>query len=190
MEAAVQADRRGLSKNTSVGALSAEQTTGEVPLEAGVQLRVRFRLEGGLVEAFSRGAWQTAYEVHDTSLRLLYWVTVKKKGAVLKAQLAEPAKFLKKATLYWTRNPDLTDNVTNRIWAMVIDEEKVPHFFDSEPKLKEFLFTFDRRVLVPAVAVSGTSRGLEVEVKVKWGRHSFIEKGHASATSASLTIRK
>ena len=189
MESALGRDRGELSRSTSVRDLAASQTSGGIPSEAGVQLRVRFRLSGGLVDVFSRGTWQEAYEVHDTTLRLLYWIKVKRKG-ILSTQVADPAKYLKKAALYWTRNPDLTDNVTNRIWAMVVDEEKIPHFFDLEEKLKDCLFTFDRRILVPASALHSGSDELAVEVKVRWGRHSYIEKGHTTATSQPLKVKR
>ncbi|HVP24067.1 MAG TPA: hypothetical protein VMS77_09180 [Conexivisphaerales archaeon] len=189
MEAALDGDGRELSRRTSLGPVYVSQTTGEVQPEQGVQLKVKFRLQGGLVDAFSRATWQTAYEAHDTSLRLLYWLAVKKKGGLRRGNVAGPAKHLKKATLYWTRNPDLTDNATNRIWAMVIDEEKVPHVFDSEEKVKEALFSFERRILVPASLMSQADE-VRVEVKLKWGRHSFIEKGHVSAVSDRLAIKR
>ena len=190
MPALSQGAKRKLSKGTVVEALRVTQTKGEVPAEEGVQLRVQFELQGGLVDAFSRDAWQAAYELHDTSLRLLYWLAVRKKGSLLRSQVAEPAKYLRKATLYWTRNPDLTDNVTNRIWAMVIDEEKVPHVFDTEKELKESLFKFDRRVLLTAASLPGKGDKIVVEVKVKWGRHSFIEKGIARAASDPVSLER
>ncbi len=189
MESALKRDREELSRSTSVHDLTVSQTSGEIPPEAGLQLRISFRLSGGLVDVFSRGTWQEAYEVHDTTLRLLYWIKVKRRG-ILSSQVADPAKYLKKASLYWTRNPDLTDNMTNRIWAMVVDEEKIPHFFDSEEKLKECLFIFDRRIMVPASALHRGSEELAVEVKVKWGRHSYIEKGHTTVTSPPFKAKR
>jgi len=190
MEAVTSELKESLSRSTGIDAVIVTQTSGEVAADQGAQFRVRFSLRGGLVDTFNRATWQQAYDVHDTSLRLLYWITMKKKGAFRSSAIGEPSKFLKKATLYWTRNPDLTDNVTNRIWAMVVSEEKVPHIFDSERELRDYLFTFDRRILVPAAAISRVSGPLVAEVRLKWGRHSFIEKGHVVATSDPFELKR
>jgi hypothetical protein len=190
MQAVSQSQKRVLSKSTRIRSLEVGQTSGEVTADQGAQLRIRFKLVGGLVDAFSRDVWQTAYDVHDTSLRLLYRVKVMRKGGLLGSQVAEPARYLKKATLYWTRNPDLTDNITNRIWVMVIDEEKVPHVFDTEKDVRESLFSFDRRLLVPATALPKKGEKVVVEVKMKWGRHSFIEKGTTTSVSAPFSFER
>ena len=120
--------------------------------------------------------------------RIRYWLKVTKRGTLFSSQVAEPPKYVRKAILYWTRNPDLTNNVTNRIWAMVVDEEGIPHVYDSERNLKDALFTFDRRILAPSPALADGDE-VRVEVKVKWGRHSFIEKGEASSTSEPLVVK-
>jgi hypothetical protein len=190
MEATSQRGRRELSGRTFLKSITVTQTSGEVTAEQGAQVRVQFELGGGLVDAFNRATWQEAYDLHDTSLRLLYWITIKRKGRLTGSKLAEPAKFLKKATLYWTRNPDLTDNVTNRIWAMVVDEDKIPHIFDSERKLREYLFRFDRRLLIPASSLDKAPAPLVAAIRLKWGRHSFIEKGEATGTSAPFTLKR
>ncbi len=190
MEAVSKQRKRDLSEATRVTVIEAAPTSGEVSPDQGTQVRVRFGLEGGLVEAFNRATWQEAYELHDTSLRLSYRIGIRRKGALLSSSVGEPVRYVKKASLYWTRNPDLTDNVTNRIWAMVVDEEKVPHVFDSEEELKEFLFTFERRVLVPADVARRVSGQVVAEVAVKWGRHSFVEKGLAKATSLPFALKK
>jgi hypothetical protein len=181
-------DRLALSKSTKIAGLRVAFPREGVAYDDGLWLGLRFRVEGGLYDVFNRDVWQSAYAVHDNAMRFTYRVKVLRSGIVPRA-VAGPLKCVRKATLYWTRNPDLTDDASNAIWAMVVDEEKVPHLFDSEAALKGFLFSFERKLLVPAGSLRRGEADLMVRVEGKWGRHSYIEKGQTSATSEPFRVK-
>ncbi|MEM0117780.1 MAG: hypothetical protein QXV32_04980 [Conexivisphaerales archaeon] len=155
-----------------------------------LEIRVKFRLRGGIYDAFNREAWQIAWQKHDIMLRLIINVEIFKKG-LRSSSLTGKLKFVKKGKLYWTRNPDLTDNITNRIWAFVVDEDSNPRFFDEESKVKEALFDFEKAITIQQEKLAGERAGRKAifaKAEVRWGRHIFVEKGRVSATSPPVEI--
>jgi hypothetical protein len=150
-----------------------------------VKVNVSFRVVGGLRESFHPDVWTVAWEDFDKILRLTMKLEVKAQGGVGSKKLAEIKKEVRRASFYWSRDPDLP----YRIWAMIVPEgggpPKIPrNVEDAKAKMldveKEFAF--------PAAALGRGKRKLVAGVKAKWGRRSFIEKGEVSASSRPLEI--
>jgi len=66
-------------------------------------LSLGFNIDGLIREIFSQKNWERAYDKHDNGFRLTVLLELK----VCK-KTVENIKFVRKAVLFWTRNPKLT----------------------------------------------------------------------------------
>jgi len=182
------AEAKAATKSSFIADLLIQPSKKSISSEETVDFRIKYKLRGGIYDSFTREAWQVAWQKHDIMLRLISFVEVFRKG-ISSASLTGRLKFVKKGKLYWTRNPDLTDNVTNRIWAFVVDEDSNPRFFDSEEQVKEALFDFDRVITVAGSRLGKGNKKVYAKAEVKWGRHIYVEKGRVAATSPPAEIK-
>jgi hypothetical protein len=154
-----------------------------------LDVKVRFDIRGGLYEVFNRETWQHAYEKHDTLLRLMFRIGVYRKSTgFISTAVIKPIKFVRKGKLYWTRNPDLTDNVTNRIWAFMVTEDGAPKIFDSERDLRDTLFGIERLFTISQDHLKPGRNVFFAKAWLKWGRHTYIEKGSTSGSSRPFEV--
>jgi hypothetical protein len=182
-------EARAAARDTHISELKATPSVESSHSDQRVDVRVKFKIRGGLYQAFNRDTWQTAWPKHDTMLRLLIWVGIYRKKAGVSRAVIKPIKFVRKGKLYWTRNPDLTDNLKNRVWAFVVNEDGRPRIFDSERDIKDALFNFDRGITLPPESLKSGRNTFHVKVKLKWGRHTFVEKGQVSEVSEPFSIQ-
>jgi hypothetical protein len=166
--------------NFSVTPLVSEVTPGRE-----LEVEVAFSVKGKLRRSFSRASWQEAYEAHDLQLRLAYELTLVRRAAIFHHKVFGPLRLVKKAKLYWSRNPDLEDH----IWAMVVDEDGMPHIFDREEQVDAALFDFRRRVLIPSGALAPGDHVLKAELRLRWGRHLYVEGGELRAESPPFGVK-
>jgi hypothetical protein len=150
-----------------------------------VQVNFSFRILGGLRESFHPDVWTVSWEDFDKILRLTYRLRVGARHGVTTTSLWEIKKAVRKASFYWSRDPDLP----YRIWAMVIPEDGGPPLIplnveDAKSKMLDFTTTFD----VPASSIGPGSHGLVGSAAAKWGRRSYIEKGEVSGKSKPVVI--
>lgn len=177
------------TRNTFITDLIVQPIQKVLKENQNLDLRIRYKLRGGIYDSFNRSTWQTAWQRHDIMLRLISKIQIYKKKFLLPVSITGELKFIKKGKLYWTRNPDLTDNITNRIWAFVVDEDSRPRFFDVEDKVKEALFDFDRVITIEGSKFEKGETEIFAKAEVRWGRHIYIERGSISATSPPVVIR-
>ena len=150
-----------------------------------MKVNVSFRVVGGLREAFHPDVWTVAWEDFDKILRFTISVTLKAQGAVSSRKLAEVKKEVRKASFYWSRDPDLP----YRIWAMVVPEDggppKIPK---SVEEAKSKMLDVEKGFSFPASVLGPGTHKLVAEATGKWGRRSFIEKGEVASKSAPLVV--
>ncbi len=144
-----------------------------------------FRIVGGLREAFHPDVWTVSWEDFDKILRLTIRMTLGVQRGLTTQSLAEVKKEVRKASFYWSRDPDLP----YRIWAMVVPEDggapKIPvSVEDAKKKMLDVTKTFE----FPASALGPGNHKLVGSASAKWGRRSFIEKGSVSSKSRPLVI--
>ncbi|MDG6985950.1 MAG: hypothetical protein JRM73_04300 [Nitrososphaerota archaeon] len=151
-----------------------------------VRLNASFKVVGGLRESFQPDVWTLAWEDFDKILRLTFNISVKSQGALSSKRIAETKKQVRRASFYWSRDPDLP----YRIWAMVVPEDggppKIPlNVEDAKSKMldveKDFSF--------PASVLGSGTHKVVVDLKVKWGRRSFIDKGELHSRSRPLVVK-
>ena len=151
-----------------------------------VALNLGFRVVGGLREAFNPDVWTVAWEDFDKTLRLTARTEIVTYRGPFEKKLGEPRKEVRKASLYWSRDPDLP----YRIWPLVIPEDggplKIPlNVEDAKSKM----FDFVKRFNLPAGSLRGGSHSLSAVTSVQWGRRSYIEKGKAVGRAKPVVVK-
>jgi hypothetical protein len=150
-----------------------------------IHLHASFRIVGGLREAFHPDVWTVAWEDFDKILRLTIRMTIKAEGGLRSRKVAEVKKAVRRASFYWSRDPDLP----YRIWAMIVPETGgapiIPH---SVEDAKAKMLDVEKEFNIPGSSLGLGKHKLVADVAGKWGRRSFIEKGQASARSKPLVI--
>ena len=152
-----------------------------------VALNFGFRIVGGVREAFHPDVWTMAWEDFDKIQRLTMRFSIDElRAGVLRKKLAEIHKEVRRASFYWSRDPDLP----YRIWVMIMHEDR------SAPKIplnvedaKNKMFDVVKRFEIPASRLGAGAHKLSASVHVKWGRHSYIEKGQLTAKSREASVR-
>lgn len=150
-----------------------------------IRANASFRIVGGLREAFHPDVWTVAWEDFDKILRLTIRMAVKAQGGLRSRQVAEVKKTVRRASFYWSRDPDLP----YRIWAMIVPETGgppiIPH---SVEDAKGKMLDVEKEFIIPASSLGVGKHRLMAEVAAMWGRRSFIEKGAVSSHSRPLVI--
>ena len=151
-----------------------------------VKVNVSFRVVGGLREAFHPDVWTVAWEDFDKILRLTIRVVLRAKGSVTSRKVAEIKKEVRRASFYWSRDPDLP----YRIWVMVVPEDggppKIP---GSVEDAKSKMLDVEKEFSFPASELGPGTHELVASATGKWGRRSFIEKGEVTSKSKPLVVR-
>lgn len=150
-----------------------------------IKANVGFRIVGGVREAFHPDVWTVAWEDFDKIMRLTFRVSLGVQGGLRTRKLAEIKKEVRKASFYWSRDPDLP----YRIWAMIVPEDggppKIPRNVEDA---KSKMLDVEKEFRIPASTLGEGTHKLVADATAKWGRRSFIEKGEAEARSKPLAI--
>ena len=150
-----------------------------------VVVSLAFKVRGGLREAFHPDVWTVAWEDFDKIMRLTMAASIGVKRGVVTRKVAEAKKRVRRASFYWSRDPDLP----YRVWAMIVPEDGGPPIIprnveDAKSKMLDVEKTFE----IPAEALGKGRHSLVGQAKAKWGRRSFIEKGSVSKSSKPVVI--
>lgn len=142
-----------------------------------------FGIVGGLREAFHPDVWTVAWEDYDKILNLTFRTSLLVRRGPISRRLGQASKLVRKASFYWSRDPDLP----YRIWAMIMPEDGGPpriplNVEDAKAKMLDFTQTFE----VPASQLGTGKHTLSAQAEAKWPRRSFIEKGMASGKAAQV----
>jgi hypothetical protein len=144
-----------------------------------------FRVVGGLREAFHPDVWTMAWEDSDKILGLTMGMSLRVRRGLFTRRLAEIKKEVRKASFYWSRDPDLS----YRIWVMIVPEDggppKIPQ---SVEDAKAKMFDVEKMFSLPTSALGKGRHRLVGNAYASWGRRSFIEKGSASTMSKPLVV--
>ncbi len=150
-----------------------------------VTANLESRVAGGLREAFHPDVWTVAWEDFDKILRLTMKVSLGIQRGPLTRKLAEIKKEVRRASFYWSRDPDLP----YRIWAMIVPEDggppKIPYNVEDA---KAKMLNIEKTFKFPASSIGKGKHTLVGSVYARWGRRSFIEKGSASSKSKPLGV--
>lgn len=151
-----------------------------------IKANVGFRIVGGLRESFHPDVWTVAWEDFDKIVRLTLRVSLAARGGLRSRRLAGIKKEVRKASFYWSRDPDLP----YRIWAMIVPEDggppKIPR---SVEDAKSKMLDVEKEFNIAASSLGPGRHKLVAGATGKWGRRSFIEKGMVKSRSKPLVIQ-
>ena len=170
---------------TSVGSI--QLVTDKKAYASGdtVTANLSFKLVGGLRDAFHPDVWTVAWEDFDKILRLTLRVSIAAQRTPLNRKVSETKKHVRRASFYWSRDPDLP----YRIWAMIVPEDGgppiIPH---SVEDAKTKMLDVEKSLSFPASSLGSGKQRLVGTVEAKWGRRTFIEKGSVTAKSKPAVI--
>ena len=150
-----------------------------------IKVNVGFRIVGGLREAFHPDAWTVAWEDFDKVLRLTLKLTLGEQKSLRSTRLAEIKKEVRKASFYWSRDPDLP----YRIWPMIVPEDGGPPILPRNVEdAKSKMLDVEKEFRVTAASLGEGKHRLVAGASARWGRRSFIDKGKVSAASKPTVI--
>ena len=137
-----------------------------------VTANLSFSIVGGLREGVHPDVWTVAWEDFDKILRLTLRVTLSEQRTPLSRKASEIRKQVRRASFYWSRDPDLPF----RIWPMIVPEDGgapiIPH---SVEDAKSKMLDVEKSLTFPASSLGSGKHKLVGTVQAKWGRRSFIE---------------
>jgi len=131
-----------------------------------VTVSLNFSIKGTLRDIFTQKNWEKAYNKHDNILRLVIKLDIKNNGKTI-----ESKKLLRKAILFWTRNP----KIQHRIWITVVKDES-PHYPLEEEEARNLLFDFQKDIEVESNKLRIGKNKVSVTIILLWGKHEYIEK--------------
>jgi hypothetical protein len=128
-------------------------------------LSLSFNIDGSIRENFSQKNWERAYDKHDNGFRLTISLDLK-----VGRNSVDKAKFVRKAVLFWTRNPKLS----YRVWVSVIKDE-TPHYPLTIEEAKSLLFDVTKTMELDSNKLEEGENEIHVSIKVSWGKHLYTD---------------
>lgn len=165
--------------------LSLSTEKDRVSLDEPISFEVKFSISGSLRDSFRQEAWESAYNKHDNTLRVRYDVEIyRKAGGILKSSIVKPKKLWRKATLYWSRNPELP----YRIWAMIIDENGRPSLPGDEEEAKRSLFDGNLKFGLLGSDIGRGKHTIQAQLRTRWGKHSYLDQGDLRGSTNKISL--
>jgi hypothetical protein len=141
-------------------------------------LSLSFKVDGEIREVFSQKNWERAYNKHDNGFRMTIEVDIKSgRKTVL------PLKFVRKAALFWTRNP----KIPFRIWVSIVKDE-APFYPLTEEEAKSLLFDVNKVIELSGSDLDSGMQKLYADVRVSWGKHDYTEPTELKGKSNEIEL--
>jgi hypothetical protein len=131
-----------------------------------VTLSLNFTVKGMIRDIFIQKNWEKAYNKHDNILRLTIKLDIKNNGHTI-----ESKKLIRKAILFWTRNP----KIQHRIWITIVKDDS-PFYPLEEEEAKDLLFDFQKEIEIESNKLKVGKNKISVTINLSWGKHEYIEK--------------
>ena len=141
-------------------------------------LSLGFKITGAIREVFDQKNWERAYNKHDNAFRMTIEVCLKSGRKTI-----FPLKFIRKAIMFWTRNP----KIPHRIWVSIIKDDQ-PFYPLTVDEAKSLLFDVKKVIEVNGNDLTTGRHNLVANIKVRWGKHSYTEPTMISAHSNTTEI--
>jgi hypothetical protein len=144
-------------------------------------LSLSFRVEGSIRQDFSQKNWERAYNKHDNGFRMTIEVDLKSGRRTI-----VPIKFVRKASLFWTRNP----KIPYRIWVSIVKDD-TPHYPLSEEEARSLLFDVNEVIELSGShhLDSGTHK-LYTDIRVSWGKHQYTQPTEIKGRSNDIELMR
>lgn len=156
-------------------------------IDDSITLNVKFSLNGEVRNAFNEKNWTDAYEKYDNQFKLKYGIKITSTG-IRKHNVGKQIDTYRKASIFWTRNPQLVNPVKEkRIWVQVAKNFE-PIIKLTEEDIQKELFDFDETVILSASDLGKGKHKVSAEVFASWNKHAYIEKNEEKMHSQEIEI--
>lgn len=143
-------------------------------------LDLGFSIAGLIREIFSQKNWERAYDKHDNAFRLSVYLDVRAAG-----KSVNKIKFVRKAVLFWTRNPKLS----YRVWISIIKDE-TPYYPLTIEEAKSLLFDVTKTIELQSNNLVKGENEIKIDITVSWGRHIYTEPVELHAQTETLKVNR
>ena len=145
-----------------------------LPLDLG------FNIDGLIREIFSQKNWERAYDKHDNAFRLSIFLDVRAGRKSI-----DKIKFVRKAVLFWTRNPKLS----YRVWISIIKDE-TPYYPLTIEEAKTLLFDVTKTIEIQSNNLQNGENEIQIDITVSWGRHLYTEPIELHGQTETIKVNK
>lgn len=143
-------------------------------------LSLSFKIAGSIRESFSQKNWERAYNKHDNGFRMTIEIDLKSGR-----RKVQSVKFVRKAALFWTRNP----KIPYRVWVSVVKDD-TPFYPLTVEEAQSQLFDVNKVIELSGSDLDSGSHRLHAEIRVSWGKHEYTEPGEISGRSNELDLMR
>jgi hypothetical protein len=169
-----------MAENSFISEASFSKSQDSVKADQPLTLSLSFKISGAIREAFSQKNWERAYNKHDNGFRLTIEVEVKS-GRKTVTEL----KFVRKAALFWTRNP----KIPHRIWVSIVKDE-TPFYPLTIEEAQSLLFDVNKVIELSGSDLNSGSHKLHADIRVSWGKHDYTEATEIRGKSNELDLMR
>jgi hypothetical protein len=166
--------------NSFIAGATLEKSQDSVKSGQPLTLSLSFKVDGGIREAFSQKNWERAYNKHDNGFRMTIEVDLKSGRRTVM-----PIKFVRKAALFWTRNP----KIPFRIWVSIVKDD-APFYPLVEEEAKSLLFDVNKVIELSGSDLDSGNQKLYADIKVSWGKHNYTEPGEIKTRSNEVELMR
>ena len=158
--------------------VKSQQSVGHDPQ---LTLGLSFRVEGSIRDAaFSQKNWERAYNKHDNTFRMTIEVDLKSGRRTIM-----PIKFVRKASLFWTRNP----KIPYRIWVSIVKDD-TPFYPLSEEEARSLLFDVNKVIELTFSHLDSGIHELYTDIRVSWGKHEYTQPTEIKGRSNIIKLMR
>ena len=143
-------------------------------------LSLSFNINGLIREIFSQKNWERAYDKHDNAFRLSVLLDVR-----VGRKFIDKIKFVRKAILFWTRNPKLS----YRVWISIIREE-TPYYPLTIEEAKSLLFDVTKTIVIDSKMLKKGENKIQISIKASWGKHLYTEPSELRGETKFVKVNK
>jgi hypothetical protein len=143
-------------------------------------LSLSFKVEGAIREAFTQKNWERAYNKHDNGFRMTIEVDIKSGRRMIM-----PIKFVRKAALFWTRNP----KIPYRIWMSIVKDD-APFYPLAEEEARTLLFDVNKVIELSGSDLDSGTQRLHADIRVSWGKHDYTEPAEIKSRSNEIELMR
>ena len=96
-----------------------------------------------------------------------------------------PTRFVRKAALFWTRNP----KIPYRIWVSILKDD-APFYPLAEEEAKSLLFDVNRVIELSGSDLDSGAQRLYADIRVSWGKHDYADPTEIKGRSNEIELMR
>ena len=174
------------AEKSFIGNIELVKSNDEFKLNENVIINVKFSIIGAIREAWNEKSWEEAYSKHDNVFKLKYGVKLYTSG-LRKHEIGKPVDTYRKAAIFWTRNPKLTQIAERKIWVQIAKNFE-PFIPRTQTEAQEMLLDFNEKIEFSAAELGDGNHKIGAEVFVSWLKHNYIESFSEKTHSEEIEI--